>query len=68
MADLQAFVSRFSANASKAKQATSRAKQLDKIEKVKILEGAMQNSPDFATDVKVTVDGITGNNTNINLA
>jgi len=31
MADLQAFVSRFSANASKAKQATSRAKQLDKI-------------------------------------
>lgn len=32
MADLQAFVSRFSANASKAKQATSRAKQLEKIE------------------------------------
>ncbi len=31
IADLQAFVSRFSANASKAKQATSRAKQLDKI-------------------------------------
>ncbi|MFK8030908.1 MAG: ABC-F family ATPase [Gammaproteobacteria bacterium] len=31
MADLQAFVSRFSANASKAKQATSRAKQLEKI-------------------------------------
>lgn len=29
--ELQAFVSRFSANASKAKQATSRAKQLDKI-------------------------------------
>jgi len=30
--DLQQFVSRFSANASKAKQATSRAKQLEKIE------------------------------------
>jgi len=30
-AELQAFVSRFSANASKAKQATSRAKQLEKI-------------------------------------
>jgi ATPase subunit of ABC transporter with duplicated ATPase domains len=32
MAELQAFVSRFSANASKAKQATSRARQLEKIE------------------------------------
>ena len=32
MAELQAFVSRFSANASKARQATSRAKQLDKIQ------------------------------------
>jgi ATPase subunit of ABC transporter with duplicated ATPase domains len=31
IADLQSFVSRFSANASKAKQATSRAKQIDKI-------------------------------------
>ena len=31
IADLQAFVSRFSANASKAKQATSRAKQIEKI-------------------------------------
>ena len=31
IAELQAFVSRFSANASKAKQATSRQKQLDKI-------------------------------------
>ncbi len=36
MADLQAFVSRFSANASKARQATSRARQLEKIELVKI--------------------------------
>ena len=32
IADLQAFVSRFSANASKARQATSRARQLEKIE------------------------------------
>jgi len=32
MAELQTFVSRFSANASKAKQATSRQKQLDKIQ------------------------------------
>ncbi|XCV37812.1 ABC-F family ATPase [Methylococcus sp. ANG] len=31
IAELQAFVSRFSANASKAKQATSRAKQIEKI-------------------------------------
>jgi ATPase subunit of ABC transporter with duplicated ATPase domains len=33
-ADLQAFVSRFSANASKARQATSRARQIEKIELV----------------------------------
>ena len=32
MAELQAFVSRFSANASKARQATSRARQIEKIE------------------------------------
>jgi ATPase subunit of ABC transporter with duplicated ATPase domains len=32
MAELQAFVSRFSANASKARQATSRARQLEKIQ------------------------------------
>ncbi|MCG7531088.1 ABC-F family ATPase [Psychrobium sp. MM17-31] len=38
IAELQSFVSRFSANASKAKQATSRAKQIDKIklEEVKV--------------------------------
>lgn len=36
MADLQAFVSRFSANASKARQATSRARQLEKIQLVDI--------------------------------
>src|SRR5690606_9198739 len=32
IAELQQFVSRFSANASKAKQATSRARQIDKIQ------------------------------------
>lgn len=32
IAELQSFVSRFSANASKAKQATSRAKQIEKIQ------------------------------------
>ncbi len=32
IADLQSFVSRFSANASKARQATSRARQIDKIQ------------------------------------
>lgn len=36
IAELQQFVSRFSANASKAKQATSRAKRLEKIELVEI--------------------------------
>jgi len=36
IADLQQFVSRFSANASKAKQATSRAKQIEKIELTEI--------------------------------
>jgi len=36
IAELKSFVSRFSANASKSKQATSRAKQLDKIELAEI--------------------------------
>jgi ATPase subunit of ABC transporter with duplicated ATPase domains len=36
MEDLQAFVSRFSANASKARQATSRARQLEKIELIEV--------------------------------
>ncbi|MEC7984727.1 MAG: ABC-F family ATPase [Myxococcota bacterium] len=36
IAELQNFVSRFSANASKAKQATSRQKQLDKIQLIEI--------------------------------
>jgi ATPase subunit of ABC transporter with duplicated ATPase domains len=44
MADLQAFVSRFSANASKARQATSRARQLEKIE-LEVLEPSSRVSP-----------------------
>ncbi|HEC04914.1 MAG TPA: ABC-F family ATPase [Thiothrix sp.] len=43
IAELQAFVSRFSANASKAKQATSRAKQLDKIKLVDIKPSSRVN-------------------------
>ncbi|MDO8863953.1 ABC-F family ATPase [Haliea sp. E1-2-M8] len=44
IADLQQFVSRFSANASKAKQATSRAKQLDKI-KLDEIKASSRMSP-----------------------
>ncbi len=43
IADLRAFVSRFSANASKAKQATSRAKQIDKIQLVAVKPSSRQN-------------------------
>ena len=43
MADLQQFVSRFSANASKAKQATSRAKQLEKIKLEDIVPSSRVN-------------------------
>ena len=43
IAELNAFVSRFSANASKSKQATSRAKQLEKIELVDIKPSSRQN-------------------------
>lgn len=42
IAELQSFVSRFSANASKAKQATSRAKQLEKIELTEIIPSSRQ--------------------------
>lgn len=41
--ELQAFVRRFSANASKARQATSRQKQLEKIEVVEIKPSSRQN-------------------------
>jgi len=44
MADLQTFVSRFSANASKARQATSRARQLEKIE-LEVIEPSSRVSP-----------------------
>ena len=43
IAELQTFVSRFSANASKAKQATSRAKQIDKIQLDKVKASSRQN-------------------------
>jgi len=43
IADLKAFVSRFSANASKSKQATSRAKQIDKIQLEHIKPSSRQN-------------------------
>jgi len=43
IAELQSFVSRFSANASKAKQATSRARQIDKIQLEDIKPSSRQN-------------------------
>ena len=43
IAELQSFVARFSANASKAKQATSRAKQIDKIKLDEIKPSSRQN-------------------------
>ncbi|MHB8551866.1 MAG: ATP-binding cassette domain-containing protein, partial [Acidiferrobacterales bacterium] len=41
--ELQTFVSRFSANASKAKQATSRARQIEKIELAEVKPSSRQN-------------------------
>ncbi|GGB46613.1 ABC-F family ATPase [Oceanisphaera marina] len=43
IADLQSFVARFSANASKARQATSRAKQIDKIKLEDVKVSSRQN-------------------------
>lgn len=43
IAELKAFVSRFSANASKSKQATSRAKQIDKIQLADVKPSSRQN-------------------------
>ncbi|WP_416778743.1 ABC-F family ATPase [Xenorhabdus budapestensis] len=43
IAELQAFVSRFSANASKSKQATSRARQIDKIQLEEVKASSRQN-------------------------
>jgi ATPase subunit of ABC transporter with duplicated ATPase domains len=43
IAELKTFVSRFSANASKSKQATSRAKQIDKIQLTEVKPSSRQN-------------------------
>ncbi|MEE9493143.1 MAG: ABC-F family ATPase [Gammaproteobacteria bacterium] len=43
IAELKSFVSRFSANASKSKQATSRAKQIDKIKIAEVKPSSRQN-------------------------
>ncbi len=43
ISELKAFVSRFSANASKSKQATSRSKQIDKIQLAEIKPSSRQN-------------------------
>jgi ATPase subunit of ABC transporter with duplicated ATPase domains len=52
--DLQAFVNRFSANASKAKQASSRAKKLDKIELSEVKQSSrMTPSISFKQDKKL---------------
>lgn len=63
IAELQHFVSRFSANASKAKQATSRAKQLDKIQLADIKRSS-RISPyiRFAQDKKLFRQAITVEN------
>lgn len=54
MDDLQAFVNRFSANASKAKQASSRAKKLDKIELSEVKQSSrMTPSLNFKQDKKL---------------
>jgi ATPase subunit of ABC transporter with duplicated ATPase domains len=64
IAELQSFVSRFSANASKAKQATSRARQIDKI-KLEDIKPSSRVSPfiRFSQDKKlyrsaVEVEGV----------
>lgn len=43
IAELQSFVARFSANASKAKQATSRARQIDKIQLAEVKASSRSN-------------------------
>ena len=64
IADLQQFVSRFSANASKARQATSRAKQIEKIQ-LEDIKPSSRRSPfiRFKQDKKIhrnalTVEGL----------
>ncbi len=56
IAELQSFVSRFSANASKAKQATSRARQIEKIELTEIKPSSRQ-SPFIRFDQKQKLHG-----------
>ncbi|WP_144394388.1 ABC-F family ATPase [Pleionea sediminis] len=64
IAELQSFVSRFSANASKAKQATSRAKQIEKIQLAEV-KPSSRVSPYIKFDqekklhrLAVTVEGL----------
>lgn len=63
IAELQQFVSRFSANASKAKQATSRAKKLDKIQLADIKRSS-RISPylNFTQDKKLFRQAVTFEN------
>ena len=65
ISELQSFVSRFSANASKAKQATSRAKQIDKIQLAEV-KASSRVSPYIRFDQEkqlyrnaITVEGLT---------
>ena len=54
ISELKAFVSRFSANASKSKQATSRAKQIDKIDIAEIKPSSRKNPfIRFEQDIKL---------------
>lgn len=65
IAELQSFVSRFSANASKSRQATSRARQIDKIKLEEVKASSRQNPfIRFEQDKKLfrnalEVDGLT---------
>ncbi len=54
--DLEAFVRRFSANASKAKQATSRQKQLDKL-KIEDIKPSSRRDPSIVFKAKRTMGG-----------
>jgi ATPase subunit of ABC transporter with duplicated ATPase domains len=64
IAELKSFVSRFSANASKSKQATSRAKQIDKIQLAEVKPSSRQNPYIFFEEDKklhrlaLEVDGL----------
>jgi ATPase subunit of ABC transporter with duplicated ATPase domains len=64
MAELQTFVSRFSANASKARQATSRARQLEKIE-LEVIKPSSRVSPFIRFDQEKPLRRIAVESTNI---